>query len=150
MNAIVRPHLYDWLVNLTRDKVESLKASGRTATEREIAEQLALLLKAYPNAGSADGEIFGAMLIEDVVGVQPSIGDIQEACRYLRRTSKFLPTISEVLDSLVEAREYRECMLGSIGPAAPAISRAPPPQIEHQQTVNVDLSELAPADLLPL
>lgn len=128
---------YDWINRPVGNKLEKLRAAGRPASERETAENLALLLKAFPNAGAADGEIFGAMLVEDIAAMQPTIGDLQEACRWLRRTSRFLPTISEVLEALSLAREQREMWISSMPyPKSTAPLEPPKPQLEHRQDVS--------------
>lgn len=94
--------------------LNDLQQLGRPASMLEIGKQLAILVKCYPNAGSADGEIYGRMLIEDVAAMQPSIGDIDAACRHLRRTSKFTPAISEVLEAIAEAKHHRHDITGKI------------------------------------
>ncbi|WP_439925300.1 hypothetical protein [Nitrobacter sp. JJSN] len=123
--------------DLWRDgRWEETKTLARRATELEIAQCLALLLKAFPNASGADGEIFGATLIEDVVSAKPAIGDIQEACKYLRRTSKFVPTIAQVLEAHWEAKQEREVVTRSMAPIMRAIAK-PPSWIAHQPTVTM-------------
>jgi hypothetical protein len=142
---------YDWMDRPGGNKLEKLQAAGRTASERETAEQLALLLKAYPNAGSADREIFGALLIEDVASMQPAIGDIHEACRWLRRTSRFLPTIAEVIEALSLAQEQRLTWIRSIPkPASTAPIEPPKPQLERHHQVANDLVPDAELAALPL
>jgi hypothetical protein len=88
--------------------LEELRILARPATKLEIAKQLAVLVMCYPNAGTADGEVYGRMLIEDVAAMQPSIGDVEGACREVRRTSRFCPTIAEVLEALEAAKNHRE------------------------------------------
>jgi hypothetical protein len=73
------------------------------ASKVQIANHLALLLKSFPNAGKDNAEVFGRMLCEDVGAQQPTIGALEAACRVLRRTSRFIPTISEALAALAEA-----------------------------------------------
>ena len=53
------------------------------------------------------GRLFtlGRMLCEDVGAQQPTIGALEAACRELRRTSRFIPAISEVLTALAAAEE---------------------------------------------
>jgi hypothetical protein len=88
--------------------LRELQNLGRPATKVEIAKDLALLVKSYPNSGTTDGEVYGRMLIEDVAAEQPAIGDLAPACRNIRRTSKFLPSISEVLQAIAGAKNRRE------------------------------------------
>jgi hypothetical protein len=84
-----------------------LRALAQPASKMDIAKQLAILVKCYPNAGNADAEIYGRLLIEDVAAMQPAIGDLEAACRNLRRTSKFIPAISEVLEAIADAKNHR-------------------------------------------
>jgi hypothetical protein len=137
------PQPYDRLWSARHWDVDQLRALATPATELEIAKHLALLLKAYPNAKAADGEVFGAMLIDDVAATRPSIGDIQEACRYLRRTSKFLPTIAEVLEAVATARESRLTLTRSIAPPVEARRTA---RIAHAK-VTEPVSESNPLPL---
>jgi DNA-directed RNA polymerase subunit F len=87
--------------------LDDLRALARPASNQEIAKCLAILVKCYPNTGTADGEVYGRMLIEDVASMQPSVGDIEAACRHLRHTSRFTPAISEVLEAITEAKNHR-------------------------------------------
>ncbi len=75
------------------------------ASKVQIANHLALLLKSFPNAGKDNAEVFGRMLCEDVGAQQPTIGALEAACRVLRRTSRFIPTIAEALEALTAAEE---------------------------------------------
>jgi hypothetical protein len=80
-----------------------LRKLSKPATNIEIAKHLALLLKSFPNAGKDNAEMFGRMLCEDVAAQQPTIGGLEAACRHLRRTSRFIPVIAEVLTALAGA-----------------------------------------------
>jgi len=81
-----------------------LSAMQRPATCREVREHLAILMGCL--AGSkADAEVFGRMLVIDVGALSPSIGALEAACRNLRRTSTFTPSIAEVLQALTEAEK---------------------------------------------
>jgi hypothetical protein len=75
--------------------------------KKEIAGHLALLVGSFPNAGSADRTIYGRMLCEEIAADQASISDLEAACRQIRRTSTFLPTIAEVLKAIGEAKNQR-------------------------------------------
>jgi hypothetical protein len=87
--------------------LEQLESLAAPATKTEIAQHLALLVKSFPNAGNADGEVYGRMLIEDVATDLPAIGDIEDACRQIRKTSRFLPTIAEVIEAIGKAKSRR-------------------------------------------
>ncbi len=46
--------------------------------------------------------------------MQPSIGDVEGACRKLRRTSRFCPTIAEALEALEAAKQHRHSITRQI------------------------------------
>jgi hypothetical protein len=115
MNERPQPQPYDELSNHNRWNLDELKALSLPATKLQIAKCLALLVKSFPNAGSADAEVYGGMLLQDVVAAKPTIGDLEEACRHIRRTSRFLPTIAEVLETLATTKETRRTITFSIG-----------------------------------
>jgi hypothetical protein len=94
--------------------LEQLESLAAPATKTEIAKHLALLVKSFPNAGSADCEVYGRMLIEDVAADLPAIGDIEDACRQIRRTCRFLPTIAEVIEAIRVAKSRRRAQAGRI------------------------------------
>lgn len=81
-----------------------IEASLRPAAEKEIAAGLALLLKAFPNVGKDDGAAFGRLLLEDVISQKPSVGALEAGCAHVRRTSRFLPSIAEVLEAVQTAQ----------------------------------------------
>jgi hypothetical protein len=91
--------------------VQSMKAAlaetMKPASPSETQNQLAVLVACFPNAPKDTPlEVYGAALRADVEDAQPSRGALALACRNLRRDSRFLPTISEVLDAL-EVAETR-------------------------------------------
>lgn len=83
----------------------------RPASEQEIAAFLAQLLKAFPNAGKEEASAFGRLLLEDVIDQKPSMGAMEAGCRQVRQTSKFLPSISEVLEAVREAEAVLQASL---------------------------------------
>jgi hypothetical protein len=105
--AAVKLAALDAILPQAESILEELHNLGKPATKTDIAKHLALLVKSFPNAGSADCTVYGRMLCEDVAADQPSASDIEAACRKIRRTSKFLPTISEVLEAIGEAKSHR-------------------------------------------
>jgi hypothetical protein len=72
---------------------------------QEVAKQVALLIGAYPNGNPADPEIFVRMLIDDIVAAGPTFVVLQAACHKVRRSSRFLPTIAELLEAIEEAED---------------------------------------------
>ena len=79
----------------------------RPATRREIAGALAGLVAAFPNAAKKELQIYGRLLAKDVSDAAPSCGALGHACTILRRTSRFLPAISEVLEAIRSAEELQ-------------------------------------------
>jgi hypothetical protein len=100
------------------ERVANLDVAALTATlvmlrqeagDDELQMQLAVLVGSFPNAPKTDLEIFGRALIMEIADTNPSRGSLMRACRRLRRTSKFLPTICEVLETIAaEEREFRD------------------------------------------
>ena len=75
----------------------------RPATSLEISQHLTILLGSLTGS-KADPKTFAKMLKVDVVAAQPSIGALEAACRKLRRTKTFVPSIAELLEALEEAK----------------------------------------------
>jgi hypothetical protein len=88
--------------------LDDLNALARPASKREIAEHLAVLINCYPNGRPADFKTFGHVLGIDVAAAQPTIGDVEGACRRYRRNSEFFPTIAGVLKALEAAKQQRQ------------------------------------------
>lgn len=82
------------------DLKREVELSLRPATNEEIASQLTLLMGAFPNAGKDDRTIFGRVLVEDVIAQRPGILPLLQGISQVRRTSKFLPSIAEVLEAI--------------------------------------------------
>lgn len=91
-----------------------IKKLSAPATKAQIASHLAVLLKSFPNGGKDDAQVFGRMLCEDVGAQAPTIGGIEAACRNLRRTKNFIPTISETLAALAEAEESQRKTINTL------------------------------------
>jgi hypothetical protein len=75
-----------------------------TITRNDGKREIGLLLAAFPNAARADLAAFGRLACEDVWALQPSGIALETACRQLRRTTKFVPTISEILETLARVQ----------------------------------------------
>jgi hypothetical protein len=73
---------------------------ARQAGEHDIAAALLLLTAAFPNTSSRDLNLYAQLLSEDVEATAPGKLALNIACRRLRRISRFLPAISEVLDAI--------------------------------------------------
>jgi hypothetical protein len=78
-------------------------------TKSQVSKHIALLIGSFPNANPADPRTYTETLIEEVVAAAPMVTTLEAACRKVRRTAKFLPTISEVLAAIeVEERVWDE------------------------------------------
>jgi hypothetical protein len=72
-----------------------------TATVAQVKHELAKLLAAFPTKD--DLTAFMPILGDEIMEEQPSWLALAIACRSLRRTCKFRPSIAEVLDAVYEA-----------------------------------------------
>jgi hypothetical protein len=76
----------------------------KPATRDAVASELLLLTCAFPNVAARDLKMFGKLLLEDVAAAAPSRLALHLACRRVRRTSRHLPVIAEILAVLNEER----------------------------------------------
>lgn len=83
-------------------------------TKAAVATHVAALVGSFPNANPADPEVYTMMMIEEIINATCFVPTLNSAVRRLRRTSKFLPAISEVLEVLEEEDKF----WGSCGDAA--------------------------------
>jgi hypothetical protein len=63
-------------------------------------EQIALLLASFQNARPGTPKVFGRMLTEEVYANSPNACVLESACRQVRRTKDFPPSIAEVLKAI--------------------------------------------------
>lgn len=88
----------------TQLRVELAPALGQ-ATDDDIERALGMLVIAFPNPPKGvDLAGYGALLADDVRSLSPSLFAVETACTRLRRMSRFLPAISDVL-AAIEAAE---------------------------------------------
>jgi hypothetical protein len=82
------------------------------ATRRDIGEALTFLLIALPDAtrNAEERELFQQMLCLDVGHEKPTVYDLQEACRRVRKRVRFKNslTIGDLLQELAGARKLRK------------------------------------------
>jgi hypothetical protein len=133
-----KEHLITVIDELTPavDKINTrLQKLNKPATKIEIANHLALLLKSFPNAGKDNAEVFGRMLCEDVAAQQPTAGGLEAACRQLRRTCRFIPTIAEVLEALDKAEGTQRQIIRTLS-SFPEHRRKIIAQITHDKAMH--------------
>lgn len=70
------------------------------ATKADIAYEVAKLAEAFPLAGKRDLANFAALMCEDVDDKAPTVAGLRHAMKAIRRTSKFLPSIAEVMQRI--------------------------------------------------
>jgi hypothetical protein len=91
-----RDELYDRLWN--KQKPEEPAQIG----EKFVSDRLALLIGGFPNSAPHSPEIFSKMLFEETMARNPDAIVLEGACRVLRRTKTFVPTIAEMLKAIQE------------------------------------------------
>ncbi|WP_370237835.1 hypothetical protein [Brevundimonas sp.] len=113
--AVVRPGSYDmdraaaWLGGVpSKAELEASRATLQAAidapvNQRALAMSVGILLDAYPQVREAR-DAYYATLVHDIEdeGYGPHI--VAEACRRLRRTLRFVPSVAEALDACREAK----------------------------------------------
>ncbi len=86
-----------------------LDTAGQLATRSEIAKAVALLCAVFPSADRTDLSGFARIACEDVGQMRPSRYALHTALKELRRSSKWLPAISEILPEL---RKHEDRLAG--------------------------------------
>jgi hypothetical protein len=67
---------------------------------RVISEQVAVLIGSFPNAGPHNPQTYAGMLTNEIAATDTNAIVLEAACREVRRTKTFPPTIAEVLEIL--------------------------------------------------
>lgn len=83
--------------------VEAVQAALTTCSERAVRRYVAQLIGSFPNANPTDPETYIAALVFDLLDCQIPDAVLLLTCQEIRRTSRFVPTISEVIGA---ARHY--------------------------------------------
>lgn len=87
----------------------AVTAASVPASVGEIGACLAKLIASFPNASRTPLQAYGEALAEDVGDERPSHFALASACRRLRRTCKFLPTIAEMIEVMQEEESRLRC-----------------------------------------
>jgi hypothetical protein len=98
----------DVAIDLAAQQRGQIQAASFQAARGSVGGYLALLMKAYTNSGMQDSKVFGRLMLEDVMSMEPPIAAVEIACRQWRRNSKFLPAISELLAEVKAAKDRVE------------------------------------------
>ncbi len=70
----------------------------------EVAKMIAILMGSFPTSKIPEPEIFVPALLDDVMALDPTFVEMEATCRHLRKTKKFMPSISEVIETLEEQK----------------------------------------------
>jgi hypothetical protein len=73
---------------------------GWVLKHRVVSDQAAVLVGSFPNTNPHSPECYPVMLIEEIRARKPNACVLESACRRIRRTAKFAPAISEVLEAI--------------------------------------------------
>lgn len=88
-----------------------LDASESPADMGSARITLGLLLSAYPNTGKEPREEYFATLLHDITDEEVNPYVLAEACRKVRRSMKFIPTVSEMISACgIERRRLRDAV----------------------------------------
>ena len=71
----------------------------------EVAKMITILMGTFPTSKIPEPEIFVRALMDDVMALDPSFVEMESTCRELRKTNKFMPSISEVIEELEKQQE---------------------------------------------
>jgi hypothetical protein len=87
-----------------RKDLYEIKGKGKreqwTLSRRVVSEQMALLLASFQNSRPGTPKAFGRMIIEEVYANNPNACTLESACRRVRRTHDFPPSIAEMLKAI--------------------------------------------------
>lgn len=86
------------------DQADQLRSAMQPIPRDELKRAVAALLAAWPNAAHADLAGFGAQAMQDLIERRPCRRAVTDGFRRLRHTSRFLPSISEILAAIDEAQ----------------------------------------------
>jgi hypothetical protein len=65
-----------------------------------VSVVLANLMGSFPTSNIPNPKVFTRLLLEDVMDLKPFFPELESACRKLRTSMKFMPSISEVVEAI--------------------------------------------------
>jgi hypothetical protein len=95
------------------------------------------LLGSFPNANPHAPEQYARALIEEVMAARPSVLALESACREIRRTKTFLPSVAELLTVLREREEWwlhRREMIANLREHLEELPLGNSNQLEHAES----------------
>jgi hypothetical protein len=94
---------------------ESAYGDDYRLLEARVRAATALLLGSFPNANPGNSEAYVGMMVEEVMAEDDlSLVVLESACSQIRRTSKFAPSIAELIEAIQEQVELWEPRLNAI------------------------------------
>jgi hypothetical protein len=82
-------------------------ALARPATANEIATHVSLQIAAFPHLGKIEARQLARVLADDISAEAPTIFELTNACRAMRRKSEFFSTAA-MMKELARARQRAE------------------------------------------
>lgn len=82
-----------------RPLVETVRKALAFTSERNIKRHVGMLIGSFPNANATNPETYAAALIYDLLDCRIPDAILILTCQEIRRSARFLPTISEVLQT---------------------------------------------------
>ena len=87
---------------------ESWSDENCNAFRGEVAKMIAILMGSFPTSKIPEPGIFVPVLLDDVMALNPSLVEMETTCRELRKTKKFMPSVSEVIEELEKQKKLWE------------------------------------------
>jgi hypothetical protein len=127
----------------TLARFDAARAALTSAPEGEayranVSMQLASLLGSFPTVNIPDPKLFTRMLLDEVMAEEVNPIVLQAACQKIRRTQKFVPSISEILGAIAEQRKLWSDRVESADKIADLVE-----QLERER---IELEALAAAE----
>ena len=91
----------DWWIHALTE----LDQARQLAPETLVRTELATMIAAFPNGAKAELANYGRQLVAHVVARMPSVFAVTSACWKLTESSRFVPTVAEVVAAIDEAEE---------------------------------------------
>jgi len=97
-----------------RQLAEAVEKALSICSEKGARRHVAHLIGAFPNASPTDPETYVAALVFDVLDCQIPDAILLLTCQEIRRTSRFVPTISEVIGTAQHyLSEWQQVLAGT-------------------------------------
>ncbi len=71
----------------------------------EVAKMIMFLMGSFPTEKIPQPKVFVKVLLDDIMALNPDFVEMESTCRELRKTKKFMPSISEVVEELEKQKK---------------------------------------------